>query len=310
MAMTQNQLRVIKAIAKNDMPAARKAARSALGEDQSKKNAFEVNQLKQMLDPAINPDLTKLPYQVEGLLEVEHPKESFIPARFHVSPAEAELFDDISTMRTVCDELSRLRIRRSNSVLLHGKSGTGKTTFARYIASTYDLPFYNINFSNLIDSHLGSTAKNVAKVFDYVRCEPCVLMLDEIDTIAQRRTRQTGVDGEINRITVTIMQEFDRLNNNQIVIGATNRLDVIDEALIRRFSRVHEVKPPEDAYEAAAVVRAVLDDTGMAYDDGDLIVFCDKHVGKPQAWFVGKAIEHIIRTIEERISNEGGFDER
>lgn len=303
MAMTANQLSIIDAIVHNDMPKARKAARAAIAEDTSKKNEYECKKFAKLLDPVMDPDLMKLPYKVEGLIEVEDPSESFIMARYYVSPRECRLFEDISTMRRVCDRLAELRIKRSNSVLLHGMSGTGKTTFGRYIAAAFELPFYYINFSNLIDSHLGSTSKKVAAVFDYVRCEPCVLMLDEIDAIARKRgSSDSNADAEINRITVTLMQEFDRLMNHQIVIGATNRIDTIDEALIRRFSRTHEVEPPKDAYEAAAVMRALFDDTGTEYDDEKLIVFCDENPNKPQAWLIGKAIEHIIRTVEKEVS--------
>lgn len=302
MAMTQNQLLMVDAITKNDMPAARRAARASIVEDTSKKNAYACAKYARLLDPAINPDIVKLPYKIEGMIDVEHPSESFVVDRYYLSIRETTLFADISAMKCVCDRLAEMRIKRSNSVLLHGVSGTGKTTFGRYVAASFDLPFFYINFANLIDSHLGSTSRNIASVFDYVRSEPCVLMLDEIDTIAQRRgAGASGADGEINRITVTIMQEFDKLMNHQSVIAATNRLDVIDEALLRRFSKIHEVIPPVDAFEAAAVMKALLDDVKVEYDDGELVLFCDENVGKPQSWFIDCAIKRVIKAIEDEV---------
>ena len=146
----------------------------------------------------------------------------------------------------------------------YGVSGTGKTTFGRYVAAMFELPFYYINFSRVIDSHLGSTGSNIAKVFDFVRYTPCVLMLDEIDTVSKRRDGGSNAEGELSRVTVTLMQEFDKLNGHQIVIGATNRIDLIDNALLRRFSMIHEVTVPEDAVEAARVARRLLDDIGEA----------------------------------------------
>ena len=86
MAMTNAQLDVIHAIAQNDMPKARKAARAAVAEDTSKKNADDCRRLACLLDPTINPDLIKLPYKVEGILEAEHPAETFIPERYYLSP--------------------------------------------------------------------------------------------------------------------------------------------------------------------------------------------------------------------------------
>jgi SpoVK/Ycf46/Vps4 family AAA+-type ATPase len=242
-AMTSNQIGLIYAITQNDMPKARTYARMCVAEDESKKNAAECKRLARLLDPAQNPDLEKLPYKIEGMLEVEHPRESFQVARYYLSPREAELFGRIDRERKVCDALMAMRIRRTNTTLIYGESGTGKTMFGRFVAAMFDLPFYYINFARLVDSLMGKTSQNIAAIFDYVHTTPCVLMLDEIDTVStERKGGGDGVGGELNRVTVTLMQEFDKLQNTQIVIGASNRLDIIDRALLRRFSRVHETR--------------------------------------------------------------------
>jgi AAA+ superfamily predicted ATPase len=74
-------------------------------------------------------------------------------------------------------------------------------------------------------------------------------MLDEIDCISIERGSSSGegADGEMSRITISLMQELDKISNQAIIIAATNRLDRIDKALIRRFSKVHEVKKLTDA---------------------------------------------------------------
>ena len=92
---------------------------------------------------------------------------------------------------------------------------------------------------------MGNTSKNISKVFKYVSGFPCVLMLDEIDCISIRRacvSNSGSAGGEMARVTIGLLQEFDRLSNTAVVLGATNRIDRIDEALIRRFSIHHEVK--------------------------------------------------------------------
>ena len=300
-AMTSNQIALIRAIAQNDMSKARTYARACVAEDTTKKNEWECTRLAKLLDPAMNPDLEKLPYKIEGMLEVEHPKESFQVSRYYLSPREAELFTRIDRERKVCDELMAMRIRRTNTTLIYGESGTGKTTFGRFVAAMFGLPFYYVNFARLVDSLMGKTSQNIAAIFDYVQTTPCVLMLDEIDTVSTRRKGDGGgTGGEINRITVTLMQEFDKLQNTQIVIGATNRLDIIDRALLRRFSRVHEVLIPQGEIEASRVIKLLLDDCGIGYDRDNLIDFCMANSGRSQAWLIGKTIEEIAATLAVR----------
>ena len=310
-AMTSNQIMLVRAIANNDMPKARAYARICVKEDDTKKNAMECKQLARLLDPVQNPDLEKLPYRIEGMLEAEDPRKSFPVDRYYLSPREAELYTRIDRDRKVCQELMDMRIRRTNTTLVHGESGTGKTTFGRFVAAMFGLPFYYVNFSRLIDSLMGKTAQNLAAIFDYVRTVPCVLMLDEIDTVSTSRTGGgDSVANEFNRITVTLMQEFDRMLNTQVVVGATNRLDIIDPALLRRFSRVHEIKVPQDEIEASRVVKLLLDDCGIGYDRDNLVDFCSEHPGRSQAWLIGSAIDEIAATLAVRqVMAETGNDD-
>lgn len=307
-SMTSNQIALIHAITQNDMPKARDCARACVAEDSTKKNEWECKNLARLLDPAMNPDLEKLPYKIEGMLEVEHPRESFQIDRYYLSPREAFLFACMDRERRVCNELMMMRVKRSNTALVYGESGTGKTTFGRFVAAMFDLPFYYVNFSRLVDSLMGKTSQNLAAIFDYARTTPCVLMLDEIDTISTQRTGNGGgAQGELNRVTVTLMQEFDKLQNTQIVIGATNRLDIIDSALLRRFSRVHEITVPADASEAFHVISNLLDDCNIDYEYDDLLGFCMNNMGKPQSWLIGETIERIASMIaQEQALSEGG----
>lgn len=306
-ALTPTQMDMIRAIAANDMPRARKAAQAALAEDESKKNYWDVRELKGMLDPSMNPWLTEVPHEIKGLIEVERPTESFIVERYWLSPREKEAFDHILTMQSVCGKLAQMRVSYPNSTLLYGPSGTGKTTFGRYVACKLDLPFYYLNFARVMDSYLGDTQRNVAKVFDYARSMPCVLMLDEIDAISTRRRNAGNVDGELNRVTITIMQELDKCNGHMVLIGATNRHNVLDEAILRRFSLHHEVTAPKSAEEAALVMRAFLDDLShpsfkVEYDADFVTNLCKENPGKPQSWLANKAIETVAKQLSEEES--------
>ena len=306
-AMTKNQIALIEAITQNDMPKARACARACVAEDDTKKNAFDCKRFARLLDPVQNPELEKLPWKIEGMLEVEYPAQTFQMNRYYLSPREGALFGCIDRDRKVCEALMRMRIMRANTTLLYGASGTGKTTFGRFLAAMFGLPFYYVNFSRLIDGLMGKTSQNLAAVFDYARTTPCVLMLDEIDTVStQRKGTGDGTGGEINRITVTLMQEFDKLQNMHIVLGATNRLDIIDSALLRRFSRVHEITVPTDEIEASHLIELLLDDCHVKYITDDLIEFCRNHKGESQAWFLNQTIDRIAKAIEL----EQAFDAR
>ena len=141
-----------------------------------------------------------------------------------------------------CDKINRVNdyfIMGGNRPVF-GESGCGKTELARYIAYKANLPFVYVRFSALVSSYLGSTQANIARIFDYVRSEPCVLCFDEIDAVGMARGQRNDV-GEMNRIVIALMQELDKLPNNVIIVGTTNRFDRLDPALIRRFPIQYEV---------------------------------------------------------------------
>ena len=243
MALTNNNLELIKAIAKNDIHMARKAALASLVEDNSKKNAWAVDYYRKMLVGNASILMSNLPSDMQTILVGETPR-GFDADRYYVRESEKSVIDDVIKMRLIADEMSKKRISYKNTTLLYGESGTGKTELGRYLAYKLNLPFFYISFVATIDSYMGSTAKNIHKVFDFCNSIPCVLMLDEIDCVAAKRSSNgsKGVDGEIERTTITLMQELDRLPNHVTLIAATNRLDMVDEALMRRFSVKHEIK--------------------------------------------------------------------
>jgi AAA+ superfamily predicted ATPase len=122
----------------------------------------------------------------------------------------------------------------SNKVLLHGPSGCGKTLASYVIAGELKKMMYVVNLGAIVSSKLGDTSKNLAKIFRRAASEECIIFIDEFDSIGKLRDYNQD-HGEMKRVVNTILQLFDYLPQNSIVIAATNQKEMIDEALLRRF---------------------------------------------------------------------------
>lgn len=130
-------------------------------------------------------------------------------------------------------------IESSNSMILYGPPGCGKTKTALYIAKKVKLPIIIARLDSIISSLLGTTAKNIRALFDYANKRPCVLLLDEFDAIAKARN-DTHELGELKRVVNSLLQNIDNMDHNSIIIAATNHEDLLDHAVWRRFDyKIH-----------------------------------------------------------------------
>lgn len=297
MGLTDNQKQLIKAVSQNDIMTAKKIAIACIAEDTTSKNHSFCNKYKSVLE-STGSNLIELPHDLKSILYVEDVSNSFREDRYYLSDREKAVYESIVRMKKVNERLMEMGIPYINSTLLFGESGTGKTTFGRYIAYKTGLPFCYLNFSNLVDQYMGNTSKNISKAFSFAISNPCVFMLDEIDCISIRRSdadSSGGTGGEMARITITLMQEFDKLTNDIIVIGATNRKDRMDEALLRRFSMKHEVKVLIDE-EKKALINKYLSDVHMRFSDLEIEKLVSNN--KNQSMLINE----MIRMISEKVA--------
>lgn len=268
MGLTEKQKQLIEAVSKNDIMKARRCAVACCEEDKTAKNSAFCRRYESILKLPAN-NMIELPYELKNILYMEDVSNSFLENRYYLSDRERKVYEQIEKMQQVTRRLMELKIPYLNTTLLYGESGTGKTTFGRYVAYKLELPFCYVNFSQLMDSYMGKTSKNISKVFEYISGFPCVLMLDEIDCISIRRagvSNDGGANGEMARVTISLLQEFDRLSNTAVVLGATNRMDRIDEALLRRFSIQHEVKALT-LEERILFIKCFLDDVSIELEN-------------------------------------------
>jgi SpoVK/Ycf46/Vps4 family AAA+-type ATPase len=142
------------------------------------------------------------------------------------------------------DELKKYNLPVNNKVLLHGSSGCGKTTTAKAIANALNKTLNILNLSNVVQARIGETSQNLKMVFDKVARENSILLLDEFDQIGKMRSTDDKDVGEMRRLVNTLIQLMDYLPKKALLIAATNHLEILDKALIRRFQIVVKYEMP------------------------------------------------------------------
>ena len=133
-------------------------------------------------------------------------------------------------------ELVAAGVPLTRTVLLTGPPGVGKSMTARWLALEFGVPLVSVNLAGVVSSFLGSSGRNIRSVLEYAKSGSCVLLLDEFDALAKRRDDESDI-GELKRIVNVILLELDRWPENSLLVAATNHLQLLDEAVDRRFDR-------------------------------------------------------------------------
>lgn len=141
--------------------------------------------------------------------------------------------------------LKNLELPVSNKVLFYGPPGCGKTLASYVLAGELEKMMYVINLGSVVSSKLGETSKNLMKVFRKASSENCIIFLDEFDSLGKLRDYNQD-HGEMKRVVNTILQLFDYLPQESIIIAATNQIDLIDKALTRRFDLKIKLDLPDE----------------------------------------------------------------
>ena len=141
-------------------------------------------------------------------------------------------------------------VEAPKGILLHGPPGTGKTMIAKALATMTDSNFISIKGPELLSKWVGESEKGVREIFRKARqAAPCIIFLDEVDALVPRRGSGDSGSHVTENVVSQILTEIDGLEelHNVLIIGATNRLDIVDEALLRpgRFDRIIEVPNPD-----------------------------------------------------------------
>ena len=222
--------------------------------------------------PEIDYDEEKISSEI--LEKIQITSEDFRDALKEVSPSalrEVQVqvpnvsWDDVGGLDELKEELKEavewpikykdaydyVDVESPKGILLHGPPGTGKTLIAKALAKMTESNFISIKGPELLSKWVGESEKGVREIFRKARqAAPCIIFLDEVDALVPRRG-SGGSDSHVTENVVSqILTEIDGLEelNNVLIIGATNRLDIVDEALLRpgRFDRIIKVPNPDE----------------------------------------------------------------
>lgn len=206
---------------------------------------------------------------------------------------EKEELEEIVDFLREPKKYTRLGARIPKGILLVGSPGTGKTLLAKAIAGEAGVPFFSISGSDFVEMFVGVGASRVRDLFeDAKKNAPCIVFIDEIDAVARRRG--TGMGGGHDEREQTLNQmlvEMDGFGVNEgiIVMAATNRVDILDPAIMRpgRFDRkVHVGRPDIGGREEILHVHAK---NKPLSDDVDL-----KQIAQTTAGFTGADLENLL----------------
>ena len=190
-------------------------------------------------------------FEVEKYVIMEKPKEDWSSIG-GLKDVVREVKEVIELPLTKPKLFENVGIKPPKGVLLYGPPGTGKTLLAKAVASSTNAPFIEVVGSELVQKFIGEGAKLVKDIFALARRKgPTIIFIDEIDALASKRM-ETGTSGEreVSRTFMQLLAEIDGFKHldNVKVIGATNRADILDTAIIRpgRLDRLIEVGLPDE----------------------------------------------------------------
>ncbi|KAJ3214411.1 peroxisomal assembly protein [Dinochytrium kinnereticum] len=161
-------------------------------------------------------------------------------------------------------ELFSSGAKKRSGLLFYGPPGTGKTLVAKAVASSFSLNFLSVKGPELLNMYIGESEANVRKVFERARdARPCVVFFDELDSVAPKRGEKGDSGGVMDRIVSQLLAELDGVSGGSggevFVIGATNRPDLLDPALLRpgRFDKLLYLGVSDDHEKQENVLRAL-----------------------------------------------------
>lgn len=221
--------------------------------------------------------------------------------------------------RAISEKLAAKGLKPTSSMIFDGLPGVGKTMTAHWLSIQLGLPFYVLDLTSVMSSLLGKTGSNLRAVIEFAKSTPCVLLLDEVDAIAKKRSDEADV-GELKRLVTVMLQELENWPAEGMLIAATNHPELVDPAIWRRFDMEITFPHPDEKQLQEAVALFLGDDS--AYFEKWLPLLVDSLKGNSYSnikrsvhklrrmklvdpsGFEGQIVDHLIPGIEKKERSE------
>lgn len=232
--------------------------------------------------------------------------ENIVPITLSQVAGNAEaksMVEDIIRFIKEPEKYTAVGARMPKGLLFYGPPGTGKTLMAKAIAGEANVPFYAMSGSDFVQMYVGVGASRIRSLFNKAKKnEKAVIFIDEIDAIGKKRARNASASNDERDQTLNaLLTEMSGFNENQgiVIIGATNRLDTLDEALLRpgRFDRQIEIGLPD--INARRKILSLYAGKKPLSDEVDL-----DNIAKSTVYFSGAMLENLMNEAAILAAND------
>ena len=203
------------------------------------------NDIRKIIESSKNnkPRLKSIDSNLQGLFFFFFPQERL--SDLVVAPQIKERIERIIHEFTYKDKLFKHNLENRRKIMFSGNPGTGKTMTASIIANELKLPIYVVLMDKIVTKYMGETSAKLRQIFDFIEDVPAVYLFDEFDAIGGQRGKDNEV-GEMRRVLNSFLQFIERDHSDSLIIAATNNLELLDQALFRRFDDVIHYQLPTD----------------------------------------------------------------
>ena len=203
------------------------------------------NDIRKIIETSKNnrPKLKNIDPNLQGLFLEIYPQVRL--SDLVVAPQIKERIVRIIKEFTSKEKLLKHNLENRRKIMLSGHPGTGKTMTASIIANELHLPIYVVLVDKIVTKYMGETSAKLRQIFDFIEAVPAVYLFDDFDALGGQRGNDNDV-GEMRRVLNSFLQFIERDHSDSLIIAATNNLELLDQALFRRFDDVIHYQLPSD----------------------------------------------------------------